>query len=86
MAPLSAAAPTGVVYMQAPGWPSVLVYGQEKVGRSGPGQVRVRQAVIGINFVDTYFRNGSFKVASFSFVAGVEAAGTIEAVGPDVTG
>jgi NADPH2:quinone reductase len=86
MEPLSSTAPTGVVYMQAPGPPSVLVYGQEKIGAPGPGQVRVRQAAIGVNFVDTYFRNGSFAVASFPFVPGVEAAGTIEAVGPGVTG
>jgi NADPH2:quinone reductase len=86
MEAFSTGTPTGVVYMQAPGPPSVLVYGQEKVGAPGPGQVRVRQAAVGVNFVDTYFRNGSFKVASFPFVPGVEAAGTIEAVGPGVTG
>jgi NADPH2:quinone reductase len=86
METLSAVTPTSVVYMQTPGPPSVLVYGQEKVGAPGPGQVRVRQAAIGVNFVDTYFRNGSFAVASFPFVPGVEAAGTIEAIGSGVTG
>ncbi|TGE03776.1 quinone oxidoreductase family protein [Hymenobacter fodinae] len=83
---LSLNAPTGVVTMQAPGPPAVLRYGQETVGAPGPGQVRVRQAAIGVNFVDTYFRNGTFAVHSFPFVPGVEAAGTIEAVGPNVTG
>jgi NADPH2:quinone reductase len=47
--------------------------------------VRVRQEAIGLNFVDTYYRDGKFPVKSFPYTPGVEAAGVIEAVGPWVT-
>jgi NADPH2:quinone reductase len=39
---------------------------------------RIRQEAIGLNFVDTYFRDGRFPVKSFPYVPGVEAAGVIE--------
>lgn len=61
-------------------------YERESITEPGPGQVRIRQEAIGVNFVDTYYRDGKFPVRSFPYVPGVEAAGIIEAVGPWVTG
>jgi len=55
------------------------------VGEPGPGQVRVRNHAIGLNFIDTYFRAGAYK-AETPFVLGNEAAGEILAVGPGVAG
>ena len=50
----------------------------------GPGQALVRIAASGVNFIDIYFRAGLYK-ADLPFTPGSEAAGTVEAVGPDVT-
>jgi len=73
-----------VIRVRTTGGPSVLVPETEEVGAPGPGQVRLRQDAIGVNFVDTAFRNGSFKLP-LPFVGGVEGAGVVDAVGPDVT-
>lgn len=61
----------------------VLKIEDEQVGIPGSGQVRLRQEAIGVNFIDTLFRQGVFSVPLPS-VAGVEGAGIIEAIGPDV--
>src|ERR1700743_1462169 len=65
------------------GDPSVLNYEHTEVGEPGAGQVRLRQQAIGVNFVDTMVRGGTFPVP-LPFAPGVEGAGVIAAVGPDV--
>ncbi|GGH51073.1 quinone oxidoreductase [Dyadobacter endophyticus] len=76
---------SGIVKIYKQGAPSVLGYERETITEPGPGEVRVRQEAIGLNFVDTYYRDGKFPVKSFPYTPGVEAAGVIEAVGPWVT-
>mgnify|MGYP000948660279 CR=1 FL=1 len=49
------------------------------------GEVRVRHSAIGLNFIDMYHRSGLYPVALPSGL-GMEAAGTVEAVGPGVAG
>jgi len=49
----------------------------------GKDTVRVRNKVIGVNFIDTYRRSGLYKV-SFPFTLGEDGAGVIDAVGSDV--
>jgi NADPH2:quinone reductase len=51
----------------------------------GPGEARVRQTAIGVNFIDVYFRAGSYKNPNYPFTPGQEGAGVVEAVGPGVT-
>jgi len=69
------------------GGPEVLEYGEIDVPPPGPGEVQIRHAAIGLNFVDTYYRTGLYKPAGgLPFVPGSEGAGTVVAVGPDVTG
>ena len=51
----------------------------------GPGEVRLRHGAVGLNMIDTYHRDGTYKVKLPSLL-GSEAAGTIEAVGEGVTG
>jgi NADPH:quinone reductase len=51
----------------------------------GPGQARVHVAAAGVNFIDIYQRSGQYKV-QLPFALGSEGAGTIEAIGPEVTG
>ncbi|MFD9126824.1 quinone oxidoreductase family protein [Kitasatospora sp. NPDC059571] len=67
------------------GGPDVLRWEEVEVGAPGPGEVRIRHAAVGLNFADTYFRTGLYP-APLPAGLGVEAAGTIEAVGPGVTG
>src|SRR6266545_987800 len=50
------------------------------------GQALVRIEAAGVNFIDVYHRTGLYKVASLPFTPGQEAAGTVEAVGPGVSG
>jgi NADPH2:quinone reductase len=66
------------------GHPEVLQWEEVEVGDPGPGQVKIRQVAAGLNFIDVYHRTGLYK-QQLPFTPGVEGAGTVEAVGPDVT-
>jgi len=66
------------------GHPEVLEWEEVEVGDPGPGQVKISQEAAGLNFIDVYHRTGLYK-QELPFTPGVEGAGTIEAVGPDVT-
>jgi NADPH2:quinone reductase len=74
-----------VVRFHQAGPPSVLVLEDEDVGLPGNGQVRLRQDAIGVNFVDTALRDGSFRTA-LPAVGGVQSSGIVDAIGPGVTG
>jgi NADPH2:quinone reductase len=66
------------------GGPEVLQYQDVEVGEPGSGQVRIHHVAVGLNFADTYFRNGTYPIPLPAGM-GVEAAGVIQSVGPDVT-
>jgi len=67
------------------GGPEVMVMEPVTVGPPGEGEVRLRQTVIGVNFLDIHHRRGEAKpAAGLPFVNGFEAAGIIEAVGEGV--
>ena len=74
-----------VIRFHATGGPEVLQVESCEVGDPGPGQVRVRQTAIGVNFIDTYHRSGLYTVPLPS-ICGNEAAGVVEAVGTGVDG
>ncbi len=65
------------------GGPEVLRPEEMETPEPGAGEARVRVAVAGVNYVDTYHRTGLYP-KDRPFVPGVEGAGTVEAVGPDV--
>jgi NADPH2:quinone reductase len=65
------------------GGPEVLQLLDVEVGEPGPGQARVRNHAIGVNFIDVYFRTGLYPMDLPSGL-GQEGAGVVEAVGPDV--
>ena len=65
------------------GGPEVLGWDAIEVGAPGPGQAKLRQTAVGLNYIDTYQRSGLYKVP-LPFIAGSEAAGVVEAVGADV--
>ncbi|MGX5730796.1 quinone oxidoreductase family protein [Pseudoxanthomonas beigongshangi] len=52
----------------------------------GPREVLIRHTAIGLNFVEVYFRRGTFSVPAFPAVLGNEGAGVVEALGPEVDG
>ena len=66
------------------GGPEVLEIVEGEVPRPGPGQVLLRQEAVGLNFIDTYYRTGSYPAELPSGI-GNEAAGVVEAVGEGVT-
>lgn len=65
------------------GSPDVLRLEEVDVGQPGPGQVRLRHEAVGLNFADTYFRNGTYPIPLPAGM-GVEAAGVVEAIGEGV--
>jgi len=66
------------------GGPEVLIWQQVSVDKPGPGQVRLKQTAVGLNYIDTYQRSGLYAVPLPSGLGG-EAAGIVEEVGPGVT-
>ena len=68
------------------GGPEVLTYEEIAVAAPGPGQIRVKQYAIGVNFIDCYFRSGLYPApGGLPFVVGNEAAGEVVAVGDGVS-
>ncbi|WP_043309724.1 quinone oxidoreductase [Pseudomonas sp. ML96] len=66
------------------GGPEVLRYEDVEVGDPGPGQVRIRHVAVGLNYADTYFRNGTYPIPLPNGI-GVEAAGVVVALGEGVS-
>lgn len=66
------------------GGPEVLCWEEVAVGDPGPGEARVRNKAVGLNFIETYQRSGLYKVPLPSGL-GSEGAGVVEAVGQGVT-
>ena len=66
------------------GGPEVLTYEDVAIGAPGPGEIRVRNRAIGLNFVDIYFRTGAYAPPSLPFIPGNEGAGEVVAMGEGV--
>lgn len=73
-----------VVRYATPGGPEVLAMETIDLADPGPGEVQIRQSVVGLNYQDCYFRSG-FYPAPLPGAVGTEAAGTVTAVGSGVT-
>jgi NADPH2:quinone reductase len=65
------------------GGPEVMSWEEVEVGDPGPGEVRVRNTAVGLNFIDTYHRSGLYPM-KMPLILGSEGAGVVEAVGPKV--
>jgi len=65
------------------GGPDVLAYVERPRPSPGPGEVLIESAAIGVNFIDTYYRSGSYP-HDLPFVVGTEVCGTVAEVGPGV--
>jgi NADPH:quinone reductase len=75
---------THAIRIHAPGGPEVMRWDQVDVGAPGPGEIRLRQTAVGLNFIDVYQRSGLYPLPALPAVLGMEAAGVVEAVGPGV--
>ena len=75
---------THAIVARQAGGPGVLEYADVDRPIPGPGQLLVKVAAAGVNFIDTYKRSGVYKVP-YPFTPGSEAAGTVEEVGEGVT-
>ena len=73
-----------IIHVKETGGPEMMQLTEVPTPRPGPKQALVRIAAIGVNFIDVYFRTGLYK-ADLPIVLGNEGAGTVEAVGPEVT-
>jgi NADPH2:quinone reductase len=73
-----------VMHVREPGGPEQMELAEIPTPTPGPKQVLVRIAASGVNFIDIYFRTGLYK-ADPPITLGSEAAGTVEAIGPDVS-
>jgi NADPH:quinone reductase len=71
------------IRFHATGGPEVMQWEETVVGEPGPGQARVRNTAIGVNFIDTYHRSGLYPLTLPSGL-GNEAAGVVQAVGSGV--
>ncbi len=65
------------------GGPEKLKWEEIQVGEPGPGEVRVRNTAVGLNFIDTYHRSGLYPLP-LPATPGMEGAGVVDAVGPKV--
>lgn len=75
---------TTTIRIHQTGGPERLAVESSEVGEPGSGEVRLRHTAIGLNYIDVYFRTGLYSGPPTPFTPGMEAAGVIEAVGPDV--
>jgi NADPH2:quinone reductase len=75
---------TRVIRILEHGGPDRLETADIDLADPGPGQIRVRQTAIGLNFIDIYQRSGLYPLPGLPAVLGIEAAGVVEAIGPDV--
>ena len=66
------------------GGPEALRWEPVDVAEPGPGEVRLQQTAIGLNYIDTYHRTGLYKLPTLPAILGREAVGIVEAVGAGV--
>ncbi len=77
--------PIDAILVHATGGPEVLTPSKIDAPVPGPGELVVSVGAAGVNYIDTYHRGGIYP-RDLPFVPGAEGAGTVVAVGEDVTG
>ena len=65
---------------------SVMKWEEVNVADPAAGEVCLRHTAIGLNFIDIYFRAGTYPSPQLPFIPGLEAAGVIESIGENVSG
>ncbi len=75
---------THAIVIHKQGGPEEMRWEEVDVGAPGPGQVRLKQTAVGLNYIDCYHRSGLYPLEMPSGI-GMEAAGIIETVGDGVS-
>lgn len=73
------------ILMKTTGGPEVLEWTTYEPGELAPGEVRVSHRAVGLNYIDVYHRSGLYPLPQLPAIPGLEGAGVVEAVGPEVT-
>ena len=76
---------TKAIRIHAPGGPEVMKWEDVPTPEPGPDEALIKQEAVGLNYIDVYFRTGQYKAPSMPLIIGQEGAGTVIAVGSDVT-
>jgi NADPH:quinone reductase-like Zn-dependent oxidoreductase len=83
--PPAAAVAAHAVFVEAFGGPDVLRYRRHDAAAPGPGEVRIRQTAVGVNYIDVYIRAGHYRMLEPPAPLGMEAAGEVLDVGDHVS-
>ncbi len=76
---------TQAVRIHEHGGPDVLRFEAVEVPEPGKGEVRLKHTAVGLNYIDVYHRTGLYPVPNLPAAIGMEAAGVVEALGPEVS-
>ena len=71
------------IMLRTYGGPETLLHEAVDVGDPGPGELRIRQTAIGVNYHDVYVRSGLYDTLKPPAIPGIEAVGVVTEVGPD---
>lgn len=77
---------THAVRIHRNGGPEVLSFDEVEIGPPSRGEVQVAQSAIGLNYIDVHHRTGRYRSPALPIVPGLEGAGTVVAIGAEVTG
>lgn len=76
---------TKAIRIHSQGGPEVLKWEDVEVGAPGPGQARIRQTAVGLNYIDVYHRSGLYPIGDMPQTIGTEGAGVVDAIGEGVS-
>ncbi len=76
---------TKAIRIHTNGGPEVMVWEDIPTPDPGPGEALIKQEAIGLNFIDVYYRTGLYKAPHMPLIIGQEGAGTVIAIGANVT-
>jgi NADPH2:quinone reductase len=76
---------THAIRIHTNGGPEVMKWEDLPMPEPGPGEALVKHEAVGLNYIDVYFRTGLYKAPSLPLIIGQEGAGTVLAVGANVT-
>jgi len=76
---------TKAIRIHANGGPDVMLWEDVPTPEPGPSEALIKHEAVGLNFIDVYFRSGLYKAPNMPLIIGQEGAGTVLAVGANVT-
>jgi NADPH2:quinone reductase len=76
---------TKAIRIHAHGGPEAMKWEDIPMPEPGPGEALIKHEAVGLNYIDVYFRTGLYKAPTMPLIIGQEGAGTVTAVGPNVT-